>query len=81
MDTHMTIRAVIFLVTGLLLVAFPRQVLKTQIKVVAYLAEKFHSKYLYLFVRSGRRHGPAGHVVSGFIFLIISAVLFVVAMN
>jgi dolichol kinase len=79
MDTHMTIRAIIFLVAGLALIAFPRQILRTQLNVVAYLARKFHSKYLYLFVRSGRRHGTSGHIVSGYVFLIISAILFAVA--
>jgi hypothetical protein len=77
MDTHMTIRAVIFLVAGLILIAFPRQVLRTRIKVVAYLAEKSHSEYLYL--RSGIRPGTTTPIVIGYVFLIISAILFVVA--
>ena len=81
MDTHMAIRSIIFLVSGLTLIAFPKGVLKIQSRVVTYLAEKFHTKYPYSATRLEQTHGIAVPIVTGLICLIISAILFVVAMD
>ncbi len=81
MDTHMVIRSIIFLVASLTLIAVPKGVLKTQSRVVTYLAEKFHTKDPYSATRLDQRHEITVLIVTGFVSLIISAILFVVAMD
>ncbi len=51
MDTHMTIRSGIFLVAGLTAISFPKRVFTIQTRVITYLAETIHLKFLYPMLR------------------------------
>ncbi len=79
MDTHMVIRSIIFLVTGLTIIVFPKGILRIQSRLLTYLAEKFHTESPYPAIRLEQSQDITHLIVFGYVCLIISAILFVFA--
>jgi hypothetical protein len=81
MDTLMAIRSGIFLVAGVAAIAFPKRVFAIQTRVITYLAETFHFKFLNSLLKVEQERGTSGLIRVGVVFLIISAILFVWALD
>ncbi len=77
MDTHMAIRSGIFLAAGLTVISFPKRVFAIQTRVITYLAETIHLKFLYPMLRVEQERAITTLINTGVAFLIISAMLFV----
>ena len=77
MDTHMAIRSSIFLVAGLTVISFPKRVFTVQTRVITYVAEVFHLKFLRPLLKVEQEQTIISLIKTGVVLLITSAILFV----
>jgi len=82
MDTPNLIRAGIFFVAGALVLVFPKQVLEWQLRTINRL-EKIvpQAKYLYAYSIFRKKYWRKSNLVTGILFLIISAALLFVGLR
>lgn len=76
----MAIRSGIFLVAGLTALSLPKKVFRVQTRVITYLAETIHLKFLSSMLRVEQARALTALRNTGVAFLIISAMLFVWAL-
>lgn len=80
-DIPNLIRAIIFLVAGLVIILFPKQMAEMQQGVLNYVKKKFNINFMHFYTEKDTKQMCRANYITSIIFLIISVILFVVAIN
>ena len=72
------IRAIIFIIPGVLLVLFPAGVFQWQCNVLNSMSKFFGSKKRWNYKKLLKEKGKTAHIVMGVLFIIVAVVLFVI---
>jgi len=75
MDIFNAIRSFIFFIAGLVLILFPKQILKMQYKAENYLVQRFHINFIRFYTKFEEKKGIRVNIITSICFFIISITL------